>query len=281
MGMNRRNIEFIYKHNKRQYYKMADDKLISKKILSEAGFPTPKLIKTYEYYFELSTIATDLAGIGEFALKPAHGMGGGGIIVFEHFGDGEWFTTSGENFSAEKLYQHGAMILSGVFSLDNSSDVVMIEEKILLDELFEQITFQGIPDIRVIVFKQEPLLAMLRIPTKKSKGKANLHAGGIGLGIDVTNGITFNNPDYKNGFEYNPDTGEKLTGLQIPHWDRILEMSRQIQDIVPLGYMGIDYVIDRRYGPQILELNVRPGLEIQNVNGIGLNSVLSRIGSEK
>jgi len=41
-----------------------------------------------------------------------------------------------------------------------------------------------------------------------------------------------------------------------------------------LGYMGIDFVIDERYGPQILEVNVRPGLEIQNINGAGLRKAL-------
>lgn len=279
--MNRRNIEYIYAHNKREHYKLADDKLISKKLLSEAGFPTPKIIRTYQYYYELATIASDLKNVHEFAMKPAHGMGGGGILVFDRHEDNKWITTSGEKFNGDELYQHGAMILSGVFSLDNSSDVVMIEEKIQLDELFARITFQGIPDIRVIVFKNEPVMAMLRIPTKKSKGKANLHAGGIGLGIDMVSGMTRVNPSYRNAYEYSPDNGEKLSDLQIPYWEKIMEMSRQIQEFVPLGYMGIDYIIDSRYGPQILELNVRPGLEIQNVNGMGLFETLRRIGKFK
>jgi D-alanine-D-alanine ligase-like ATP-grasp enzyme len=44
-----------------------------------------------------------------------------------------------------------------------------------------------------------------------------------------------------------------------------------------MGYMGIDFVIDKRYGPQILECNVRPGLEIQNINDKGLKKILSEM----
>lgn len=274
LGLNKRNVSYIYEHNERQYYQLADDKLLSKNLLEKHGFPTPKLLFEFEHFFELPYITKALKDKSDFVIKPTHGRGGGGILVFDKYLDNSWLTISGEELSAEDVYQHCAMILSGVYSLDGSQDVVMVEERIVVDELFSKISYKGIPDIRVIVFKKEPVMAMLRIPTKKSKGKANLHMGGIAAGIGLKDGITFVADSYHKGVKENPDNGEKIVGLKIPYWDVIMELSAKIQDIVPLGYMGIDWVIDKRYGPQILELNVRPGLEIQNVNGIGLNSKL-------
>ena len=44
-----------------------------------------------------------------------------------------------------------------------------------------------------------------------------------------------------------------------------------------LGYVGVDMVIDRDRGPLILEMNARPGLNIQIANRSGLKPRLSRI----
>jgi glutathione synthase/RimK-type ligase-like ATP-grasp enzyme len=123
-------------------------------------------------------------------------------------------------------------------------------------------------------------MAMLRLPTEKSKGRANLHAGGIGAGINMTDGITFINSRYPKSVEFSPDNGRRLVGVKIPFWNEIISISRQVAGIVPLVYMGIDFVLDQRYGPQILELNVRPGLEIQNINGEGLRDRLNQLESK-
>jgi len=277
LGLNKRNIRYIYEYNERKYYKLADDKLISKKLLEEHGIPTPKLLGEFAHYFQLTHVAKSLNKNADFVIKPSRGMGGAGILVFDKYDNGKWITTSGDEYDHDAIYQHSSMILSGVFSLDSTIDVVMIEEKILIDDLFTRIAYQGIPDIRVIVFKGEPVMAMLRIPTKKSGGKANLHMGGIGVGIRMNDGVTYISDSYRKGVEINPDNGERVVGIKIPHWERILKLSSEIQKIVPLGYMGLDWVIDKRYGPQILEMNVRPGLEIQNINGMGLHGVLHNI----
>lgn len=273
LGINRRNIEFVYGYNERKNYKFADDKLISKELLEKNGFPTPRLIKAYRYFFELKHLGTDLQNMSDFALKPCRGKRGSGIVIFDDFKNGKWISSSGQTWSKERLTQHANAILSGVYSLDNMNDAILIEEKIHLDSLLQKITYKGIPDIRVIVFRNKPVMAMMRVPTSKSDGKANLHSGGIGVGIHLESGITFINHDYTKS-DLHPDNGNTLSGLQIPHWNTIIELSKNIQNVVPLDYLGIDFVIDKRYGPQILELNVRPGLEIQNINGKGLYHIL-------
>ena len=278
LGMNRRNVDFIYEYNQRIHYKLADDKVISKTLLEEHSFPTPKLIKLYKHFFQLREYTNDLKGLSNFAIKPANGKGGGGIVVIDDYVNNKWITTSGKLLSKGDMYQHAADILSGVYSLDNTNDTIIIEEKIQLHPVLKNITYEGIPDIRVIVFKHIPVMAMMRIPTKLSDGKANLHAGGIGVAIEIKTGMTFVDSNYSTN-EIHPDNGQKITGIAIPHWEEILSISKEVQKIAPLPYMGIDFILDERYGAQILELNVRPGLEIQNINGKGLYAELRKIGN--
>ncbi len=276
LGINERNLSLIYEYNPVQYYSMADDKLLTKRILEEAGISTPKLLYSYQYFYELNRLKEDLWNRSDFVIKPSHGLQGGGIVVFDQFSNGHWLTTSGKPYSAGDLFEHATDILHGVYSLDNTNDAVMIEEKIKLDRFFRRITYKGVPDIRVIVFKRRPVMAMLRIPTKCSEGRANLHAGGIGVGLDLKSGVTTSAKIKKSSIAAHPDTGEGLLGLRIPHWGDILDIAQRIQKYIPLGYLGIDFVLDERYGPQILEINVRPGLEIQNINNKGLKTFLNR-----
>ncbi len=276
LGINERNLSLIYEYNPLQYYPMADDKLLTKKILEEANISTPKLLYSYQYFYELNHLKADVWNRADFVIKPSHGLQGGGIVVFDRFESGYWLTTSETPYSAGDLFDHAADILQGVYSLDSTNDTVMIEEKIKLDEFFSKITYKGVPDIRVIVFKRCPVMAMLRIPTKCSEGRANLHAGGIGVGLDLKSGVTTSAKVKKSFIDIHPDTGVRLLGLRIPHWGDILDIAQRIQKYIPLGYLGIDFVLDERHGPQILELNVRPGLEIQNINNKGLKTFLNR-----
>ena len=77
--------------------------------------------------------------------------------------------------------------------------------------------------------------------------------------------------------EQHPDTGYKTTGIEIPHWDTILRLATECADKVGLGYLGVDIVIDRKLGPLMLELNARPGLNIQLACGNGLLGNLHKI----
>jgi glutathione synthase/RimK-type ligase-like ATP-grasp enzyme len=70
--------------------------------------------------------------------------------------------------------------------------------------------------------------------------------------------------------ERHPDSGSRLDNRFVPQWEQVLEVSRQAQRAIPLGYVGVDVCVDRRRGPLVLEVNARPGLEIQNVRGRGL-----------
>ena len=176
-----------------------------------------------------------------------------------------------------QLRHHVSNILSGMFSLGGQQDKAMIEYRVQFDPVFETVTYQGVPDIRIIVFLGIPVMAMVRLPTRASDGKANLHQGAVGAGIDMGTGVTLKGVLDNEIVDEHPDTGALVTGLEIPSWDFILESSARAYEVTELGYLGVDMVIDRDRGPLVLEMNARPGLNIQIANGAGLAQRIGRI----
>jgi alpha-L-glutamate ligase-like protein len=157
-----------------------------------------------------------------------------------------------------------------MYSLGGHPDRALLQQRIRLHTAFASISYKGIPDVRVILYRNEPAMAMLRLPTKASNGRANLHQGGIGTGVDLDTGITNHAVQRNRAVERHPDTGKSLVGIQVPYWGDVLAMSRQVAQAVGLGYIGVDIVVDATEGPMLLEANARPGLAIQIANGQGL-----------
>jgi alpha-L-glutamate ligase-like protein len=138
-------------------------------------------------------------------------------------------------------------------------------------------SFHGLPDIRVIVFRGIPLMAMLRLATCSSKGRANLHAGGIGVGIDLATGRTTHAIVGKSWLVTHPDTHVPLGGLLLPRWEEMLTVATRCADAVTLGYLGVDLTLDHDACLRILELNARPGLSIQLANRRGLRPLIEAV----
>ena len=180
--------------------------------------------------------------------------------------------------SESDLRNHIQNILDGSFSRTNTPDIAFFEERIKISKVFKPYSYKGMPDVRVIVYNGVPVMAMLRLATKESEGKANLQLGGIGCGIDMATGVTTSSVQGKSRIiEYLPQSRLSLRGIKIPYWDRILEMAVLAQKASRLGYLGADVAIDRDRGPVFLELNARPGLSIQIANLDGLLSRLQRV----
>jgi len=153
----------------------------------------------------------------------------------------------------------------------------MFESLVHFDPAFSNLTYLGVPDIRVIVYRGYPVMAMARLPTRRSHGKANLHQGAIGVGVDIGSGITVGGVSDNHAVSTHPDTGADIAGFLVPHWSRIISMSALCYEAVGLGYLGVDIVLDRDLGPLILELNARPGLNIQIANRKGLQTRLNAV----
>ncbi|MGH7170315.1 MAG: sugar-transfer associated ATP-grasp domain-containing protein, partial [Gemmataceae bacterium] len=182
----------------------------------------------------------------------------------------DYLRHNGEKVRPDSLRQHFSDILSGMYSLGGQPDTAIVQQRIHLHPAFESITYKGIPDVRVILYRNEPAMAMLRLPTKASNGRANLHQGGIGTGIELESGITHHAVQRNRFIERHPDTGRPVVGMRVPYWEDVLDMSRRVARAVGLGYLGVDIVVDEDGGPMLLEANARPGLAIQIANGRGL-----------
>ena len=138
------------------------------------------------------------------------------------------------------------------------------------DQIFKSISYEGVPDIRIIVLMGYPVMAMLRLPTRQSGGKANLHQGAIGVGVDLATGVTLRGTWLNNKISKHPDTTNAVDGVQLPNWDGFMKLAAGCYELCGLGYIGVDMVLDQDKGPLILELNARPGLNIQIANDCGL-----------
>ncbi|NTW13842.1 MAG: hypothetical protein HGA31_02300 [Candidatus Moranbacteria bacterium] len=280
LGMNARNLEYIRPLNRKRGRNIADDKLLSKRVLRKAGLPVPKLIATIRNNESLEQFDWSLLP-GGFALKPNRGFGGEGILVVygrKKNRDDAWVKADGSLVTIEDLRAHIRNILDGSFSLTNSPDIAFFEERLTLLKSFKPYSYKGIPDLRIIVCNRIPVMAMLRLPTRQSSGKANLQQGAIGVGIDLATGTTTTAVIGKSHIiEYVPKTRLALSGIRIPYWKEILRIAIESQNVSGLGYLGADIAIDRERGPVLLELNARPGLSIQIANLDGLKGRLDRV----
>ena len=190
LNMNRRNVDYIARYNDRASYPLVDNKLKTKLVVAEYGVKTPRLLQVVRQQHEISHFREMSADLAGFAIKPAKGSGGKGITVVTGRDGDEFIKASGARIGVDVLERHLTNILAGLYSLAGASDVAIVENLVQSTPDLARYSFQGVPDIRIIVFQGYPVMAMLRLATKASDGKANLHRGCIGAGIDIATGYT-------------------------------------------------------------------------------------------
>ena len=276
LGINARNLQYIRPFNSKKAKYFADSKLKTKQYLSARGIPVPKLIATIRTRKDLAKM--DFSTLPDnFVIKPNAGYGGEGIIVIaKKLREGVWETVSGKTITEEDLLENIEDILDGRYSLASLPDIALIETRLISAELIPNLVMQGLPDIRIVMFKLIPMLAMLRIPTPLSEGKANVHLGGIGIGVDIVTGKTTSATQYNKIIKELPG-GIPTAGHQIPHWEKILRIASEAQLHANLGFLAVDIVMDENAGPVLIEVNARSGLMVQIANRIPLKARLERV----
>ncbi|MDH3847737.1 MAG: alpha-L-glutamate ligase-like protein, partial [Gammaproteobacteria bacterium] len=256
------------------------DKALTKQLALEAGMAVPDLYGIIDNQGDVRRFAEIVTDHDSFVVKPAQGSGGDGILVITGRSKRKrdcFRLSSGVLITEAEIAHHLSNIVSGQYSLSGNPDKALIEYCVHFDPIFAEVSYQGVPDIRVIVYRGYPAMAMVRLPTRASDGKANLHQGAVGAGVDIAMGETLTGVLKNDVVEDHPDTGALIAGLKIPQWDFILESASRGFEVTGLGYLGVDMVIDADRGPLMLEMNARPGLNIQIANGTGLSKRISRI----
>ncbi len=276
LGNNARISDFILPHNKRSAYPFVDNKILTHELAVKNNISSPNLYFTVGSYGELKKLHTRFKDLKSAVIKPARGSQGNGILVIN---DIQWdedpsktkFLTSRKNTTSyADIEYHVSSILSGLYSLNGEMDQVLIQEKLDSIEELKLLSFQGLPDIRVILFYGIPVMAMTRLPTKLSQGRGNLHQGAVGLGLKIKDGTVTGAIQNNKNIKTHPDLNTSLFNLKVPQWLAVLNLSSKCSDLVNIRYLGVDIVIDPKKGPILLEMNARPGLSIQLANKAGL-----------
>ncbi|MDF1662076.1 MAG: alpha-L-glutamate ligase-like protein [Planctomycetota bacterium] len=270
VGINKRNADYVLMHNPRAMYPRVDDKVLTKKICVEHNIPVPATYAVIERFGDIKRVLDLLAGRKDFVVKPASGAGGRGIMVVVDFVDNEFISPSGKKTSLGEFQYHLSTILSGLYSLGSQPDVAILEQRIVRHPSLEKIAVGGTPDVRIILFRGVPVMAMMRLPTNESGGRANLHQGAIAAAVNLMTGMTSGGVCKNRAVSIHPDTQHSIEGFEIPGWKTVLEAAMRLGDGIGMGYIGVDFVVDAELGPVVLEANARPGLAIQVANRIGL-----------
>ena len=247
-----------------------DDKYLTKQICHQRQIPVPATYALIERHGDVAKFLDLIGRRDEFVVKPASGSEGRGIMVIVRHNGNEFFTAGGERHLFADMTYHLMTILSGLYSLAGQPDRVIIEQRIVRHPAFEQVAVDGTPDIRIVLYRCVPVMAMVRLPTRESRGRANLHQGAVGAGIHLSTGKTHGGVFKDRTVSVHPDTGEPIGGLDIPGWNDLLIAAMRLADGLGMGYLGVDFVLDATLGPVVLEANARPGLNIQVANRCGL-----------
>ncbi len=270
LGINRRNAQYTLRWNARRHYPRVDDKLLTKKLCAAAGIPTARVLAVARAQAEVASLVEVLGRHDRFALKPAHGAMGNGILVVRGRDEGRFRIADDQWIDGEDVAYHASGILSGLYALGGQPDTAFAEECLEVHPELRSVSAGGVPDIRVLVHRGIPVMAMTRLPTRRSRGRANLHHGAVGAGVDLATGRTTHAVIHSTPTRRHPDTGELVVGLPLPDFERALEIATRAVDETELGYAGADVVVDAHKGALVLELNARPGLAIQIANRAGL-----------
>ena len=85
--------------------------------------------------------------------------------------------------------------------------------------VFEKVAVGGTPDVRIVLYRCVPVMAMVRLPTRESRGRANLHQGAVGAGVHLRTGRTYGGVCKAAPSPSIPTPARPSPGWKSPCWD--------------------------------------------------------------
>ena len=170
LGLNERNCDVIMRLNPRRLYPRVDDKAKTKELALAAGMAVPELYGVIENQGEVRRFADIVAEHVSFVIKPARGSGGDGILVVTGRSErkrSSFRLASGLIVAKDEILYHLSNIVGGQYSLSGNPDKALIEYCVRFDPTFSEVSYQGVPDIRVVVYRGYPAMAMVRLPCRR------------------------------------------------------------------------------------------------------------------
>jgi hypothetical protein len=170
-------------------YPLVDDKLKTKRWRCRRASPC-RAVRRHRDAARHPHAAGHRAQSQRIRAQAAHGSAGDGIVVIAGRSGNRYRTIGGEILDEDFLSHHLSNAINGQFSLGGVQDVVIVEYIGAVLAAVRAHQLPGRPDIRVIVFRGIPIMSMVRLPTRGSRGKANCIRAPVGAGIDLATGIT-------------------------------------------------------------------------------------------
>src|SRR3990167_8611554 len=250
LGMNARNFLYLNRYNKGRAKFAADDKLTTKKLFIKNNIPTATIIQAFATRKGLKNYSWDLPKEG-FAIKPARGYGGEGILVFKNWDGLSGTTISSRAYTLKQIKSHILDIFDGIYSLQSIPDKAYIEGRIVPHRFFKKFGSMGLPDIRIIVFNkilkfipgtkiktsgikipnwEEIMLLATRAQIVSGLGFAGVDIvvekkrGPIVLEINARPGLSIQNANLASLRE----RLERVEALNVPNAERGVEIARSI-----------------------------------------------------
>ncbi|MHB1355642.1 MAG: sugar-transfer associated ATP-grasp domain-containing protein [Anaerolineae bacterium] len=122
--------------------------------------------------------------------------------------------------------------------LHNGQDVM--EEAIIQHDALQRLYPSSVNTVRVVTVRTGSQVDIIGTDLKfgiNGNHVDNLHAGGISAPIDPETGIVtrgaISNSVWSPRYERHPDTQEAILGFQVPFWTSVMELARQVSDLVP------------------------------------------------
>jgi len=266
----------IYKYNPPELMESMD-KLLQKERLTGSGITVPPTLLVAATEEDLEGFRTWTENNREgFVVKPSMGHGGAGILVVERRVASRFILPSGRGIGRDRIERHMGRIILGSYS-GGIPDRAIVERRLVLSRRLRELTTIGLLDIRVVVFRGFPIMAMTRLPTKRSGGRANVHQGALAAGISVSEGRITSASIMRKNVRKHPRTGRNIIGFRFNMWEDILESASSAAEAMGMGFAGVDLTVDDDLGVVVIEVNRRPGLEIQNANRAGMRKRIQHV----
>lgn len=261
---------FIDRWNARPYQKSSQHKVIEKALLELQGVPTPEFIaflhpqrgarhdgRNLRSLADLEQLCRDLDG-RKVCFKPVEGYGGAGFSAFQ-------ISASGPQVQLLHPVTGEARLLSDWWQkAQQNPDGYIVEHYLQQHEVLSQIHPNSVNTLRIWLYQAGGEIrvagAFLRVGRKGSLVD-NTSSGGIYCPVDLDTGTLRYAANAKyplQTMDAHPDTGGRITGVQLPFWRECQTIAGQALMAFPhVNVAGVDVAIGVD-GPRMIELNVRP-----------------------
>lgn len=209
-------------------------------------------------------------------IKPICGEQGTGVFKLAKESEGYLIN----NFRAEQSDIHELL-----GTLEDHVVTAYVDQHEYSDCIFDKVlnTIRIITVIDPKTRSASIVAASHRFGTSKSKPTDNWSAGGICAPIDINTGrlgqaLCRSESDTLERINSHPETGAKISGVEIPAWNDIYSFVCNIAEHHKRGtYVGWDISLtDKR--PVVIEANSNPGINIVQIDqGILINNAVKRV----